>query len=74
MTKEIIQPPERRVLLDEFDLMSEADYALMIGTEIKTVRNTPRQDLPEFVKVGRQRFFKKESVRAFLEERRMSVS
>jgi hypothetical protein len=62
---------DRRTLLDEFGLMTEADFALLVGAEVKTLRNTPRQDLPEYVKVGRQRLFKKAAVEAYLEDHRI---
>jgi hypothetical protein len=80
-TREVAGPPDdgaasvdqafldRRALLDEFGLITEEDFALLIGCEVKTVRNTAWQDLPEHIKVGRQRLFKKAAVEAYLDRR-----
>lgn len=56
-------------LLDEFDLVSEDDYAAAVGTTPKTLRNTPHVDLPAFVRIGRKRFFIKSSIKQRIQER-----
>jgi hypothetical protein len=58
-----------RHLLKEFGLVTEEDLAALLGVSVKTLKNRRREDLPEFVKAGRRRLFKADSVRAYLEER-----
>lgn len=60
---------EPRHLLKEFGLVTEEDFAALLGVSVKTLKNRPRADLPEFVKAGRRRLFKADSVRAYLEAR-----
>jgi hypothetical protein len=43
--------------------------AALLGMTVKSLKNRPRSDLPEFVKAGRRRLFKEASVRAHLEAR-----
>jgi hypothetical protein len=47
----------------------EEDLAALLGMTVKSLKNRPRSDLPEFVKAGRRRLFKEASVRAHLEAR-----
>ena len=54
-------------LLKHFGLVPEKDFAKLLGVSVKTLKNRPRDQLPEFVKAGRRRLFKEASVRAFLE-------
>lgn len=54
-------------LLEQFGLIPEEDLAEMIGVKVKTLKNRPHSELPEFVKAGRRRLFKAASVRSYLE-------
>jgi hypothetical protein len=56
-------------LLEPFGLITEEDLAALLGISVKSLKNKPRSDLPEFVKAGRRRLFKEASVRARLEAR-----
>jgi hypothetical protein len=53
--------------LKEFGLVPEEDFAAMLGVSVKTLKNRPRSQLPEFSKVGHRRLFKAESVREYFE-------
>jgi hypothetical protein len=53
---------QRRKLLAEHGLMLEADYALMLGVTVKTLKNKPRSDLPDHVTIGRETFYRTRSV------------
>jgi len=57
---ELMEPQQ---LLERIGLISEAALAAMIGVGIKSLRNRPRTELPDFVKVGHLRLNKEESVR-----------
>ena len=57
-------------MLDRFGLIEEQAFAAMIGVAPKSLKNRPRSDLPEFVKVGRRRLFVEQSVREYLDSRR----
>jgi len=60
-----------REMLEKFGLISEADFATLLGITVKTLQNKSALDLPRSVKVsGRQRLFEVNSVRAYLEARR----
>lgn len=54
-------------LLKQFDLLAEEDFAKMLGVSVKTLKNRRHEDLPEFVKAGRRRLFKAQSVREYLD-------
>lgn len=56
-------------LLNRFGLVAEEDVARLLGVSVKTLKNRSRYDLPDFVKSGRKRLFKEESVRQYLESR-----
>lgn len=56
-------------LLKHFGLVAEEDVAKLLGVSVKTLKNRRREDLPAFVKAGRRRLYKEESVRAYLEAR-----
>lgn len=58
---------EEADLLNRFGLVTEADLAKLMGITVPTLKNKPRQELPEFVKLGRRRLFKEQAVREFLE-------
>ena len=47
--------------------MPEEVLAEMLGVTVKTLKNRPRSDLPEFAKVGHRRLFKADSVREYFE-------
>ena len=53
--------------LDKFGLVPEEDFAAMLGVSVKTLKNRPRDQLPEFSKVGHRRLFKADSVREYFE-------
>ncbi|MPZ34887.1 MAG: hypothetical protein GEV13_28545 [Rhodospirillales bacterium] len=53
-------------LLERFGLVTEGDFAAMLGVTRGTLRNRPYSQLPEFVKVGRRKLFKEASVREYL--------
>lgn len=57
-------------MLDRYGLVDEQAFATMIGIGVHALRNRARVDQPQFVKVGRKRFFVEESVREFLASRR----
>jgi hypothetical protein len=42
-------------LLERFGLIAEEDLACLLGISVKSLKNRPRSDLPEFVKAGRRR-------------------
>lgn len=56
-------------LLDRFGLIPEEELAKLLGVTVRTLQNRPRSNLPAFVKAGRRRLYKEESVRAYLEAR-----
>lgn len=56
-------------LLERFGLITEEDLATLLGVTIKTLKNRPRANLPEYVKAGRRRLFKEDAVKAFLDAR-----
>jgi hypothetical protein len=60
-----------RVLLERFGLVAEEDFAAILGVSVKTLKNRRREELPDFVKAGRRRLFVEESVRDFLDARRV---
>lgn len=53
-------------LLKEFGLVSEESLAKLLGVKVKTLKNRPRDKLPEYVKKGHRRLFVAASVKAFL--------
>ena len=53
-------------LLERFGLITEEDLAALLGCSVKTLRNRARAELPAFVKAGRRRLYKEESVREFI--------
>lgn len=76
LTEELVTAETDRsiALLDEFGLMSEQDLACLLGKNVRTLRNTPVADLPAFTTAGRRRLFYKDSVRQFLEDRKVSAT
>jgi hypothetical protein len=56
-------------LLERFGLITEEDLAALLGCSVKTLKNRSRYDLPDYVRAGRRRLYKEESVRAYLEAR-----
>lgn len=60
---------KERALMERLGLVPEEDFAALLGVTVKTLKNRPRSDLPEFVKAGRRRLFKEQSVRDYLERR-----
>lgn len=60
--------------LKEFGLVPEEDFAAMLGVGLKTLKNRPRDQLPEFVKIGHRRLFRAESVRAYLDRQTVNGS
>jgi hypothetical protein len=67
MAKPKIDPLiDRRRLLDEFDVITEDDLAVVLDVVPKTLKNRPRSKLPKFSRVGRERLFHKDDVKAFL--------
>lgn len=61
------RPRSGAYYLKAFDLLTEEDFAALLGVAVKTLKNRPRTQLPEFVKIGHRRLFKKASVREYLE-------
>jgi hypothetical protein len=61
------RPPRGIEWLKEFGLVPEEDFAAMLGVSVKTLKNRPRDQLPEFAKVGHRRLFKVESVREYFD-------
>lgn len=53
--------------LKEFGLVPEEDFATMLGISVKTLKNRPLDQLPEFSKMGHRRLFKADSVREYIE-------
>jgi hypothetical protein len=53
-------------MLEEFGLVAEEDIAALLGIGLPSLRNRSAERLPEFVKVGRRRFYKEASVREWL--------
>lgn len=62
-------PKQERALLDKLGLVPEEEVAGLLGVSVKTLKNRPRSNLPEYVKAGRRRLFKLASVREYLEAR-----
>ncbi len=67
MTSRPRKPPRGAEWLDKFGLVPEEDFAAMLGVSVKTLKNRPRTELPEFSKMGHRRLFKADSVREFIE-------
>lgn len=65
---------DNKALLERFGLMPESEVAALLGIAIKTLKNRSRQSMPDYVKVGRRRYYVVESVRQFLEARRVNCS
>lgn len=61
------RPPRGLEWLKEFDLVPEEDFAAMLGVSVKTLKNRPRDQLPDFVKVGHRRLFRAESIREYFD-------
>lgn len=61
-------------LMQRLGLIPEEDFAALLGVSVKTLKNRPRADLPEFVKAGRRRLFKEASVRDYLDARSSSAA
>jgi hypothetical protein len=62
-----LSPEEkRRAMLAEFGLMSETDLATLLGVQVKTLRNRPFSELPDFTTAGRERLYYRASVALFL--------
>jgi hypothetical protein len=57
---------KRRAMLAEFGLMSETDLATLLGVQVKTLRNRPFSELPDFTTAGRERLYYKASVSLYL--------
>lgn len=53
-------------LLERFGLMTEEQLATLLGITVPSLRNRPRERLPEFRKEGRRKLFIEASVREFL--------
>ena len=53
---------EEQTLMQRLGLIPEEDFAALLGVAVKTLKNRPRSDLPEFVKAGRRRLYYKASV------------
>ncbi len=58
-------------LLNEFNVITEEDLAILFGVEVKTLKNRATHDLPPFTKTGGKKLFFKEDVVAYM-RRRMS--
>jgi hypothetical protein len=63
-----------RELLDKLGLITEEDFAALLGSAMSRLKNRPCAELPSFVKLGHRRLFKEDSVRAFLEARTVKAS
>lgn len=61
--------PSNAQLLKQFGFVAEEDVAKLLGVSVKTLKNRRREDLPTFVKAGRRRLFKADSVQAYLDAR-----
>src|SRR5436190_24047259 len=57
---------ERQQLLATFDLITEEQLAMLLGVEVKTLKNRDQRDLPAFSKVGNKRLFFKADVVKYL--------
>jgi predicted DNA-binding transcriptional regulator AlpA len=58
----LVDPQQLR---ERFGLVTEEDFAAMLGVTRGTLKNRPHSRLPKFVKAGRRRLFKEESVREY---------
>ena len=63
-----------RELMDRFGLMPEEELATLLGITVKTLKNRRHADLPAFVKAGRRRLFRAESVQAYLDARTVTAT
>lgn len=59
--------PAKPDLLQRFGLVSEEDFAALLGISVRTLKNRPSSSMPEYVKAGRRRLYKEEAVREYLE-------
>ena len=57
---------EPKHLLERFGLITEEDLAALLGLTVRSLRNRRSADLPAFVKAGRRRLYKEDSVREYL--------
>lgn len=57
---------QEKELLKHFGLVTEEQLATLLGITVPSLRNRPRDKLPEFRKNGRRRLFVEASVREFL--------
>jgi hypothetical protein len=65
---------DRANLLAQFDLMTEAQLAVLFGVTVKTLQNRPLAKLPSFSKVGNERLFSREAVKEYLARNNVSGS
>lgn len=61
-------------LMERLGLIPEEEFAALLGVSVKTLKNRPLTDLPAFVKAGRRRLFKEQSVRDYLDARTKSAA
>ena len=61
-------------LLKRFGLITEEDLAALLGLTVRSLRNRRSADLPAFVKAGRRRLYKEDSVREYLAARTVTAT
>ena len=59
--------PQGTEWLKEFGYVPQEDFAAMLGISVKSLKDKPRSELPDFAKVGHRWLFKADSVREYLE-------
>lgn len=65
---------EPKHLLERFNLITEEDLAALLGLTVRSLRNRRSADLPAFVKAGRRRLYKEDSVREYLAARTVTAT
>ena len=65
---------EPKHLLERFGLITEEDLAALLGLTVRSLRNRRSADLPAFVKAGRRRLYKEDSVREYLAARTVTAT
>lgn len=61
--------PERKRVLDELGLMTEAELCLLFECGVKTLKNRTASELPPYFKAGHKRLFFREDVIKYFRQR-----
>jgi excisionase family DNA binding protein len=67
------QEKRHKAMMERFGYISEEEFASLLGVTVRTLKNRPHSNLPEFVKAGRLRLFKEAAVRKYLEQKTLGA-